>query len=1109
MLEMGRLSKSDTAIAAAIGDLEQGDFYARYMSLYSCAGSDDGAHVLRSLRDPSRIIQGLAIGMVAPVCDDRQAADALEALSDKSSAILLRRLFKARRHTAIDRHIDVLASRSDLTLPSLLPLGSEAKVRELLDGVIERMDDDDWDRLATFHPILAAETIVRLIDAAVEPDARLGGHVTRVVYALAARKPAELLRVVQSVLRLFPISKFPLSRVARHYPNEVADIILGTQDRASVKFEKSVRDLTTDRLARLLEKRPEVFSWVASFLHKLPPEMRTAVFHAVGTGWRNSEGVVDASIVKLLPEPDRSLEAERIMALPAMATRSHVRLPFAALLGWDRAYDVLKADLGNPDAVVRAMAIAALISSARYNRIHIPNALKVVLSRANEQDPVRLSMACALADLPPGRWQAEDLEGLGQIIRDALNAADLSPGTAAQFERLVLALAPRYPAWAAQWLATIVKERGQIHFGAGTLDDRLSDRDVLAIEPFLTPVFAAWQTREREAHLVAACNWLGRRMRVMPGIVHIAEEVIRKSISTSVVSSMLRVLQKRVPERFALLIPEILAGEPSFITLSEVYLYVHQRRQDLLGPFLGQEAYRGRFSAGNTRFVLPVSRGFHRWTPTQQIAFANTLIEVTHDKERDTPALIRVVTQLSHLPAAQALQSETNALGGPARLRLEELSQPTDGNQALRDASLRVLARLDAGEGIGELLRALGDRRAAIAIYALRTAILDSPPDYALSLLRGVSLERVTIAKEVFRLIGDLRTPEAFDVVLEAAQQPLHRDVRIAVLRALWEYPEEERGWNILLKAAADPDPAVAAGVIRVPTDRRSNAARLRLVELLTLLLRHPDVRVRRETLQRCDDLPLADPERLLLPRILASLSSVYPDESTAAAMALFGTYMAQDMDAISEAVRLLLPNRRSLQMTVNALMSAASMNRSNRLPTVRAVLDILNEDRLAASLGVELAVKALPLDELPAFFTHSSGEADVLDAGVLAVAVSTIERLGGSRFRNTISERVRRSYRIRGRQEMFLNLIAHSYGSWQSEYGSRDPAELLAFETSLAGDSDERLRRLALAALVAQGNGPLGWAPELIARLENYRRDESPLVAAAAQFTFPPPEAV
>jgi hypothetical protein len=67
-------------------------------------------------------------------------------------------------------------------------------------------------------------------------------------------------------------------------------------------------------------------------------------------------------------------------------------------------------------------------------------------------------------------------------------------------------------------------------------------------------------------------------------------------------------------------------------------------------------------------------------------------------------------------------------------------------------------------------------------------------------------------------------------------------------------------------------------------------------------------------------------------------------------------------------------------------------------------------------------------------------------------------------------------------------------------------PAALDTLEGELSRSGNEQVRRLALAAL-QQAAEHGGWTTERLARLNAYRTDTSPLVAAAAQFTFPATE--
>lgn len=707
----------------------------------------------------------------------------------------------------------------------------------------------------------------------------------------------------------------------------------------------------------------------------------------------------------------------------------------------------------NPDAELRTVALAAQIGVARYHRTQLPAALALVRARANEQDPVRQVMLAALASLPPARWQVVHLEDLNQILRDALNAADLSPSTAREAEKLVVSLVPFQPEWAAAWLGELVKSRGQVYFAS--LADRLTDADVRRISPALLPVLQAWATREREWLLVQAAGSLGRRLRAFDELIDLLEGVLMTTRQDYVASQILQLLAWHRPARFATLIPTLLASDPSVVTLPLVYNYLHRRRQDLLTPFLGQQAYKGRFSTGKTRFVLPLLTGFYRWLPQQQRVFAETLTQVTQDEQRDTYGLFQAINQLAALPAVM-----------PSRLL--ELADARLENLAVRDTALHALAHLDGGQGVPVLVAALDDVRARVAIYALRSTLLEMPAAQALALLQAVPTEKVTVAKEVLRLLGDLDTPAVYPLLLDMDARPLHRDVRVALLRALWTHLERPETWPILRRAAADPDPAVAAGVVWLPTDRLSPAVQQQVLALLAALLAHPDALLRVQVLNRFASLPLADPGQVLLSPLLACLHSPLPDEYNAAARALFATYAAPHPAALAETVVQVLPERRVLRALLKALHAALGSNRSRLQPVVHGILAALRPDPLTVRLQAQLAVAGLPWSELAPYLIELAAT-DALDAESLMATVQALEASG-------------------------------------SRTGPPSDANSLpAFEHAVAANPAARLRRLALAALVAQATQPAGWTAALRARLDQYRTDPAPLVAAAAQFTFPP----
>jgi hypothetical protein len=238
------------------------------------------------------------------------------------------------------------------------------------------------------------------------------------------------------------------------------------------------------------------------------------------------------------------------------------------------------------------------------------------------------------------------------------------------------------------------------------------------------------------------------------------------------------------------------------------------------------------------------------------------------------------------------------------------------------------------------------------------------------------------------------------------------------------------------------------------------------LVALLVILLRHPNPRVRLDVLRRCASLPVADPDRRLHEPLLDALTSALPDERAAAAAAVFNTYSGRDADLVGAAIARVRSKRRALSTTLQTLTQALYWSRVQLLPTVRAILQALAGDPHTAALRVVLAARALPWPEVAELMTRMAGAGE-LHAQALCSAGNAIEQA------------TRRG----------------------------DATGLGELEAALVTSEDPALRYLALSALIAQAALPPGWTDERLQRLKDYRADPAPLVAATAQFTFPPGE--
>jgi len=387
------------------------------------------------------------------------------------------------------------------------------------------------------------------------------------------------------------------------------------------------------------------------------------------------------------------------------------------------------------------------------------------------------------------------------------------------------------------------------------------------------------------------------------------------------------------------------------------------------------------------------------------------------------------------------------------------LALAKDDRPAVKEKAIRVLARCDAGQGVPTLLDCLGDDRARFAIYGLRRALFGMLPDRALALLAGAPMRKVTVAKEVVRLTGELRAAGAFARLEQLAASELHRDVRIALLRALWDHLDREPTWQIFERAVADRDWVIASRLADIPADRLTARLDTRLAALLARVIARPEPEARIGLLQRTSSLALVDRERTLLAACRARLASPLDDEVRAAVAALLARSAEDDLPALGIAFDALRADPRAFYIAAMALCAAPIRSRASWLGAARE----LEAAALRDPRWAEVAVRA---------------------AGARAIAaelVATLERLAALDFDAQVAAGV-------------------------AIHALRDE-DLDATTTALAASRHAPVRRVAVTALAHAARSGRGWTAERLALLAALRGDRTPEVAGAAARLWPPRE--
>jgi hypothetical protein len=1077
LVEVGRQSKTDPAAAAILARWEHGDWQERQWALLACWGSREARPPARLAAGPSQSLAGLALRLLSHLGEDDQLVRVLVELPRRRKRRLLVQLRRRGRTGPVNAFIAQLRQQGAREAFLYQALATDGQAD---DG--GALDVTSWRRRALGRPEETADELVRaLLAVAGRPDGLLFRAARAVLEVLSVNRPDLALKVLHSLRPHLPLSELPLARLLKRRPAEVADVVLSESSPSAIDFSRVVRRLDPGRLSALLERQPGTLPYPAAWLRELGPASRAELFRRFGERWRDGEECLPAALVGLLPGELRHAEARRHMELPALATRPLSLAAYCSFLPWPEARSHLRPFFQHPDAEMRAAAWSALTTAARYHGDSTAELLALVRERKYEQDPVRLAFLTGLAALPPRRWAPPHLPDLAGVVREALDATDLSPASTNALARLLWQLLPRQPEWTGGQLALLFRERGAVFYLP--LEPRLTDQEARQVEDALLPVYATWRETNRDGWLVWLASCLGRRLRACPRLLDALRGV-----------PALHLLRLHLPRgEFDELLADLLRRDPGWVSDPVVFRHLYSRRQDLLEPFLNRTYLptRGGLHRCNLIHLLPAG-GPSQLTARQQQTLGATLASITH---LPPPVEGPVVTALSeaacgerseHTPAERASGSigarsdRHNELPRDAwalLLAIDRLSRlPAADHRRLvtlaaeqrlvvRDAALRALGRLDSGQGLPTLVEALADDRARVAIYAARSALAGLPADRVVATLRAVPLQKVTVAKEAMRLLGEFGGEPGFAWLREAAGQDLHRDVRIALLRALWDHLERPAAREILDEAAAAPDGRLLTGVLRIPADTLSEQARGWLIDLLTGLVRRPEPTVRIAVLERFAQMPVPDPSRRLIEQSIALLGSSLPDERRAAGQAVLSLAVPEDADRLAAAVLRLLPRRRPLAEWLSAFTPAAAWRQPRLEPVARALLGVVRTDPLLLSWEAALAA--------------------ALDGA--AGLRSVLERAGASG-----------------------GLHADALVALEREIdglaGRPDWHELDRLEADLAASADERLRRLAVTALSA-GAGRDGWTRSRRARLERYRADGAPLVAGAAQFLFPPGE--
>jgi hypothetical protein len=578
-------------------------------------------------------------------------------------------------------------------------------------------------------------------------------------------------------------------------------------------------------------------------LQAVAPSERKALFDGATSGLDLSQQLWGANFMKVLPHAARAREAERMLALPSVSSSLEQTVSRLGQLPPDKSDERLRELVRNPKVETRALVRGSMVGSAGLYRTNLETTLSEFRSLKNEADPVRFAALQALSFWPYSCINEEHIPHLRAALQDVCGARDTSEATRSAFRRMALRWIELAKVGSALFdfglevLRTLTDASAALYLSS--IRNFSEDRREAILSAMLGRVDKEMK-RENFNPLFALCNALGDRVWEHPSIEQRLQVLTRSTLEWEARKAICYWLYH--PKKRGERAEELLRLDASTIAVPSVLNVVNTQRQDLLDPYLEKKAIKGRFLSGDTIYVLPIHQGFERWLPRQQKAFAEIHALIYHDQAR-------TLTSRAH---SLRLMDELCFLSDQPILAF--LSHP---QLAIREAALGATRSPEV------LLAHLNTQEARVAAYRLGRVVRDSRPDKAREILeRGLDTPtKLTSKKELYRLFGLLREFEPLAAAWREEGQ--HRDLLVAILHALQEMLDLGEARELLLEAFQAEDHWLVRAALAVPRSHIPKEHRVRWVEHLQSLVKHPEPTLALLVWTRLRSWAVEAPERL------------------------------------------------------------------------------------------------------------------------------------------------------------------------------------------------------------------------------------------------------
>ncbi len=763
-----------------------------------------------------------------PRIDPNVLREALPDLPTDARRVLFRRIRSKRLAGVAEALIETVhRTLGAVEAASLLPLCSTPTVARLLPALGHAADPT---AVAKRHPELVLAGAVTELTGLESRDnwwRRHGAAIDQVV----EHAPERVLDLVE---RFGPSSWLPFSIpsmtvLARTAPGRFIRLLEHRSHRLGRPAYRALAQANPPELVWLGRQN------LVAVLRELPPSRRAEFFDAVHADENTARQDVPEAVLRLLPKGRRAVEARRMRAIAKVEGDEQRHRRLAAFLPFDEVADELIEATRSGEADERAVGYPLLIDCAATD-LRLQELLPWLAERLRrEQDPVRQSAIRALADASPRAFG--DAAELTRIAADAFDALDFSAPTGHALARLCEKLLVHDGSPVALEILHDWWTRDGWH-GLGSFGTRLRRGQEHEVFAALAKRVSAAARRVDFDPAFALARTFGRRAWSMPDLLELLWTAIPKGLehASRAAIDLLLADPRHRNDRVA----RIVELDRSAVLVPSVSAVLQHSRTDLLDILLGRKIPKGRFAPKNVR-VIPLELATRRWLPAQRARYAELVMTLADGEEQSRETRARAVRTLG-------------VIHGPAKRNV--LRYLASGDELIAQAALAVLPAADDPDAALDLLldRALSDDRGQAeltSMYTIRRCARRVAPSHLAPKLQDALTRggRVTVRKELVRLVSDFRLPGAVDVLRRVWDVPnQHRDVRAATAFVALSWLDDPTARELLREAVHGPR-EVGMQVLRVAPYAVPDGHRPYVAELIHGVATGPDDRLRAEAL--------------------------------------------------------------------------------------------------------------------------------------------------------------------------------------------------------------------------------------------------------------------